>query len=213
MKIIIFGAAGDVGRRVVDEALSRNHTIQAVVRQKEQLESFPKGVEAILGNVESLQEIENIVAKQDHIISAIRPALGLERVLPELTQNLLELVGKVGKKIHIVGGAARLKLPNGNGETVLTAPGFLPESVKEIARACFEQYEICVENSVTNWVYVTPSAMLLPGEKTNIYRLGKDELIMDEDGNSSISMEDFAVAILNDVENAKDYQRSFTVGY
>lgn len=102
----------------------------------------------------------------------------------------------------------------GQGDTsVLTAPDFLPESVLPIARACFAQYEACLSNISANWVYLSPPAMLKPGIRTGVFRLGTDELLVDDQGNSEISMEDFAVAFLDEAESPKHIRTRFTVAY
>ena len=111
------------------------------------------------------------------------------------------------------GGAARLLLPDRGGETVLSAPGFLPTSTVAIARACQAQYELCLAEIRAEWTYLSPPAILEPGERTGHYRLGGDTLVVDDDGASRISMEDFAVAILDEAETPKHRREAFTVGY
>lgn len=213
MNIIIFGAAGELGSRIVTEALDQGHDVTAVVRRKEQINSFAKKVNVILGDVRDPNVIEKIAKGYDQIISAVRPSSGQEEIMPALTKNLLEAAAKIETPIVLVGGAARLKLPGGSGHTVLSSPDFLPDSVVPIAKACFAQYQVCLKEEQAKWIYATPPAMLRPGTRTGQYRVGQDELITDADGQSAISMEDFSCAILDQIKSNEQYQRSFTAAY
>jgi putative NADH-flavin reductase len=125
----------------------------------------------------------------------------------------LEAAAVSGVRAIVVGGAASLKFPDGSGHTVLTAPGFLPDAVVPIARACQAQYEYVTSETKPEWSYICPPAMLVPGKRTGHYRLGNDELVVDEQGVASISMEDFAVAVLDEAERAKHTKRRFTVSH
>ena len=134
------------------------------------------------------------MAGQDLAISALRPPDGQEDALVTLTGSMLDAAALSQVPVLIVGGAASLRMPGQNGATVLTARGFLPESVRPIAQACFDQYELCTAETRADWSYLCPPAMLSPGDRTGRYRLGSDFLLFDSGGVSRISMEDFAVA-------------------
>jgi len=213
MKIIIFGAAGKVGSRIVTEALFRNYEVTAIVRSSEQFRLLPDGVIPRKGNVENILEVTKLIEGQDIIISAIRPASGQEEKLAPLTGSILNAAKHSDTRVVVVGGAASLKLPNQNDLTVLTAPNFLPKEVINIARACFAQYKTCKRAINTNWTYLSPPAILIPGIRTGSYRLGLNELVVDNDGTSQISMEDFAVALLDEIQQPKHIQKRFTVAY
>ncbi len=92
-------------------------------------------------------------------------------------------------------------------------PPSLPASIVAIARASQAQYELCLGETRAAWTYLSPPGMLEPGERTGRYRLGADTLLVDEGGVSRISMEDLAVAMLDEAEAAKHVRRAFTVGY
>ncbi|MEH6475968.1 MAG: NAD(P)H-binding protein [Sneathiella sp.] len=213
MRIILFGAAGNVGSRIANEALSRGHTVTAVVRKTDQLATLSEGVLGQLGDAGDSALVAKLSEGQDLIISAIRPSEGSEHLLPLLTKSLLAGAAQANKRLLIVGGAASLEIPGEKGQTVLTAPGFLPPSVLDIARACAEQHNICRENTETNWTYISPPPMLTPGIRTGQYRLGSDQLVVDENGQSAISMEDFAVALIDEAEQPKHHQTRFTAAY
>ena len=213
MKIIIFGAAGEVGSRIVREALFRNYEVTAIVRKPEQFSLLPDDAIPREGDVGNAQEVIKLIEGQDVIVSAIRPPSGQEEKLVPLTGSILNAAKHFDIRVLVVGGAASLKLPNQNDLTVLAAPNFLPKEVINIARACFAQHEICKTAINTNWTYLSPPAILIPGIRTGSYRVGLEELVVDNDGISRISMEDFAVALLDEIQQPKHIKERFTVGY
>lgn len=213
MKITVFGAAGDVGSRIVAEALSRGHTVAAVVRDEAQFSKLPEAVTPRRGDAGNADEVARLLDGQDLAISALRPADGREEALVTLTRAVLEGAGASGVRALIVGGAASLRLPDGSGHTVLTAPGFLPDTVLPIAGACYSQYLLCTLETRTDWSYLCPPAMLTPGQRTGTYRAGSDSLLVDAAGESRISMEDFAVAMLDEAEKPRHSRTCFTVAY
>ncbi|MEM1053002.1 MAG: NAD(P)H-binding protein [Pseudomonadota bacterium] len=213
MDIIVFGARGDVGSRVVSEALSRGHNVTAAVRSVDQLGSIPDAVSTLVADAGDPCQITDAMTNNNVAISALRPPSGQEHELVDLTKSVLRAARSASVRTVIVGGAASLKVPGTNGHTVLSAPGFLPDKVVPIARACQAQYELCSTFKHAQWSYLCPPAMLQPGERTGHYRVGTDTLIVDLDGNSMISMEDFAVALVDETERASHLMRRFTVGY
>ncbi|RFA30962.1 NADH-flavin reductase [Alkalilimnicola ehrlichii] len=212
MNIVIYGAVGDVGKRLVSEALARGHNVTGVVRAEAQLDKLPAKVRGVVADVSDPQQVARTAKEQHVLISAIRPPEGQEEHLVALTRAILD-GAEAGQRVLFVGGAARLLIPARSGETVLTAPDFLPASAVAIAHACQAQYELCRTESRVAWTYLSPPAMLTPGQRTGGYRLGTDTLLVDENGMSRISMEDYAVAMLDEAENAKHERRAFTVGY
>lgn len=213
MRIIIFGATGNVGRRTVREALSRGHAVTGVIRTKVEKDALPSGAVAQVGDAGSSESIAALIPGHDLVISAVRPAVGSEDHLVAMTGVILTVAAEAGARAIIVGGAARLKIPGEGGLTVLTKPGFLPSDVVDIARACQEQYEMVLTRQEAQWTYISPPAMMLPGERTGQYRFGDDQLVVDREGHSAISMEDFAVAIIDEAEQKNYARKAFTVAY
>lgn len=213
MFVTVLGASGNVGSRLLREALSRRHEVTAVARSANGFDALPDGVNVRAGDVGNPAAVAELIKGQDVVVSAIRPPEGHEDLLAPLTGAVLDGAGKAGVRAVIVGGAATLKVPFQNGATVLESPGFLPEHVLAIARACKAQYELCLSHGNRNWVYVSPPAMLRPGTRTGGYRSGRDILLVDAEGKSAISMEDFAVAILDEVESPRHDHERFTVAY
>ena len=211
MKLIVFGARGDVGSRVVTEALARGHDVTAVTHNEVQAASLPPGVAVEVADVLDADGLAEIIAGHDLAVSALRPPDGREATLAALTRAVLDAAARANTRVLIVGGAASLALPDGGGATVLTAPGFLPEDVVPIAYACQAQYELCTADRRADWSYLSPPAMLVPGERTGGYRSGSDLLLVDDEGDSRISMEDFAVALIDEAETPRHKLARFTV--
>lgn len=211
MKILVFGAAGDVGRRIVSESIRRSHRVTAVARRPTN-GLFPPSVEVRILDVASTPNLAAELAGQDLVISALRPPDGEEASLVSLTRAVVEAARTACVGFIVVGGAAVLRVPGMNGHTVLTAPGFLPEAVIPIATACHYQYEAIRDRLDPLGAYLCPPGLLVPGERTGRYRRGTDTLVVDEAGESRISVEDFAVALLDEAEHPQNTGRRFTVG-
>ena len=213
MKIIIFGALGNVGSRVVSEAVNRGHKVSAVIRSAGRAEKLPNGVRVLVADALNIEEIRSVITGHDLVISAIRPPEGQELQLVPITQAILTAADEVRIRTLVVGGAATLTLPNLKDTTVLSAENFLPDSVRPIATACAAQHLAVEQSANSDWAYLSPAAMLVPGVRTGQYRLGRDELVCDEAGNSQISMEDFALVLLDEAEHPKHHQVRFTAAY
>ncbi len=84
---------------------------------------------------------------------------------------------------------------------------------RDLALACTDQLEACRADTEVDWAYLSPAALLTPGERTGNYRLGDDELLVDAEGNSTMSMEDLAVALLDEAERPKHHRTRFTAAY
>ena len=213
MKITVFGAAGNIGKRVINEALSRGHEITAVLRSASSIDGLSPLVKTKLGDASKVEDVVRLSEGQDLVVSATRPAAGSESELITITESLLTGLAQTGVKLLLVGGAASLTVPNSNGTLVVNDPQFVSPAWLDIALACLEQYKICAANSQVDWTYMSPPALILPGERTANFRLGNDELILDEQGHSKISLEDFAVALIDEAEQPKSQRKRFTVAY
>ncbi len=213
MNIIVFGASGDVGCRIVAEALVREHDVTAVVRRETQVQTLPTSATVRIADAARTERVAELMAGHDLAISALRPPDGQEETLVALTRSVLRAAALSGLRIIVVGGAASLTMPDRKGHTVLTAPGFLPQAVVPIATACQAQYDLIAAERHADWSYLCPPALLTPGMRTGRYRLGSDVLVVDADGGSAISMEDFAVALIDEAEAPRHRQARFTVAH
>lgn len=212
LRIAVFGAAGQVGRRIVAEAARRAHRVTAVTRAQPDPGALPLGVTGIRRDVASADDLVAIAADHDLVISALRPPDGQEPQLLDLTAAVVNAARTAGTRFLVVGGAAPLRLPDDPEHTVLTAPGFLPDAYRPIATACQQQHDWILDRLDGIGAYLCPPADLAPGTRTGAYRVDDDTLIVDQRGESRISIEDFAVAILDEAERPAHTGRRFTVG-
>ncbi|MFD4474575.1 NAD(P)-dependent oxidoreductase [Streptomyces sp. NPDC058471] len=213
MNITVFGAAGNVGRRVVAEAVDRGHEVTAVVRDPARATGLPSVAAIRTGDAADPRTVTALAAGQDLVVSATRPAPGREPELAAVTRALFTGLHGTGVRLLLVGGAAGLTIPGTGGTMVVDAPDF-PPSLRPIALACNEQLDACRTNGHdVDWSYVSPPALLETGKRTGRFRLGTDELIVDAEGVSALSMEDFAVALVDEAERPKHHRARFTAAY
>ncbi|MBD3007937.1 MULTISPECIES: NAD(P)-dependent oxidoreductase [unclassified Streptomyces] len=210
MKIAVVGAAGMVGSRVVSEAVSRGHDLVAVFR-KEPTAAPPPGVIAVAGDANDPGHMGRLLAGTDAIVAATRPAPGHEDSAVRTTAALLTAAETARARILVVGGAAPLRHPGRPDRLVLDSPEYVPERFRALAAASAAQLDVCRAHSA-DWVYLSPPALLEPGDRTGTYRRGTTTLITAADGTSRVSAEDLAVAVLDELENPGE-DRHFTVGY
>jgi putative NADH-flavin reductase len=213
MRITVFGAGGNVGSRVVAEAVARGHEVTAVIRDPARFPGLHTAANVRAGDAGHVEDVVELSAGQDVVISATRPAPGSENELITTTKALLAGLAGTGVRLLIVGGAASLTVPGTGGTTVLDNPHFLPAAFHDIALACTEQLAVCRAETGVDWAYLSPAALLEPGVRTGHYRLGTDELLLDAEGNSTISLEDLAVALLDEAERPKHHRTRFTAAY
>lgn len=214
MKIIIFGATGDVGHKVVEHALSRGHQVTAVGRSDAKLATLPNKATTIIADLDDeVASTAGLMNGHDFVISALRPDVGQEAKLVDLTRIVLAGADKAGIPIVIIGGAALLKLTDGSGHSVLSSPNFLPDAVRPIAEACAAQDALLDTVSEMEWTCIRPPAMLISNDITRPYAFGTDTLVTDNAGLSQISYADFAAALLDVAENRDGFARRVTVAW
>lgn len=213
MRITVFGATGNVGSRVVAEALSRGHEVTAIMRDPTRLHGLNASANIRTGDAGNSEDVARLSAGQDLVITATRPPSGKERELVAITESLFSGLTETKVRLLIVGGAGGLTVPGDSNALVVDDPRYVGPAWRGIALACTEQLEVCRVQFRANWTYLSPPAMLMPGERTGTFRVGKDELLVDSEGNSSISIEDFAVALIDEAEQPKHPQARFTVAY
>jgi putative NADH-flavin reductase len=210
MKITIIGAGGNIGQRITKEAASRNHELKLISSKSKDffgLENVKMQEVDIFNTAKLAQAVEG----SDVVISAYNPPQGKEMLLSEASKSLISAAKKANIRLIAVGGAASLKV---NDDTILLDTPEFPDAVKPVATAHKVVLdEIYKKENELEWTNVSPSAYIFEGDRTNKFRIGGEDLLTDDNGDSSISMEDFAVGILNEVENKEFIKQRFTIGY
>ncbi|MFD3513475.1 NAD(P)-dependent oxidoreductase [Streptomyces sp. NPDC058657] len=213
LRITVLGATGAAGSRIVTEALDRGHEVTAVTRDAARFADLDPRARHRTGNALDAGSLAELAAGQDLLISATRPVPGQEEQLADTARALLAGLAGTGVRLLLLGGAGSLRLPGSDTLTVVDGPGF-PPSWRPIALACNAQLDVCrTSGADVDWAYVSPAADFAPGPRTGAYRLGTDELLVGADGTSAISMEDMALALLDEAERPKHHRTRFTVGY
>jgi putative NADH-flavin reductase len=203
MKIAIVGATGNVGSRLVDEALARGHRVTAVARNASRL---PPDANLTFSGVDATdpEQLSEALRGHDVVISATP----FRNVKPE---SLIGAVRQSGvKRYLVVGGAGSLEVSP--GQALVDSPDF-PALYREESLAGKAFLEALHKVNDLDWTMLSPSALFIAGKRTGVYRLGQNSLLTAADGKSWISFEDFAVAMLNEVEHPKHARQRFTVGY
>ncbi|QIB48203.1 NAD(P)-dependent oxidoreductase [Streptomyces aureoverticillatus] len=200
MKIAVIGATGMVGSRVTDEAVRRGHTVTAVSRRLPAPDSLPEGADPVAADVTDLDALRPVLAAADVAVLTIRPAPGSEATLAPATTGVLDVAAATGTPLLIVGGAGPLRSPDEPDVLIVDNPAYIPAEWRDIAAASTEQFRAAERHSGAKWTYLSPPAILEPGERTGAYRKGTDTLLVDADGLSRISAEDLAVGVVDELE-------------
>jgi putative NADH-flavin reductase len=212
MKIAVFGATGNIGSRVVAEALNRGHDVTAIVRHPEDYKLKEPHLRVAKGDLFNTQDVEGAVFDHNAVVCAYNFTKGAApSTITEVAIPLLNGLKQAHvKRLIIVGGAGSLEVAP--GVQAVDTPGF-PEEFKPAAIAHREALKSYRQEKELEWTYISPPAEISPGERTGNFRTGKDQMLFDEHGQSHISMEDFAVAIIDEIMNPKHIRERFTVGY
>ena len=211
MKVIVFGASGALGSRLVGEALERGHDVTAVARNASRLDDHHGRVQTASADATDADAVATVARGHDVAVSAVTQHQQPD-MLVDAARGLLQGMGRAGvARLIAVGGAGSLEVAP--GKRLVDTPDFHDEWKPEALAAAgalevFRQADTPVE-----WSFISPGALLAPGERTGHYRLGGEQLLADEHGRSHISMEDFAIAILDEVEDPKHPRRRFTAAY
>jgi putative NADH-flavin reductase len=213
MKIALIGATGFVGSALLKEALDRGHEVTGIVRHPEKLQAHPK-LHAKKGDVHNVDEVVRLVAGQDAVISAFNPGWTNPDIYNQQvkgTRAIIDGVKKSGvKRLLFVGGAGSLE--GKPGVLSMDLPGF-PAEYKQGALATREALNLLRKESTLDWSFLSPSADISPGQRTGKFRLGTDQMLSDANGQSRISTQDYAVAMIDEVEHPAHVRQRFTVGY
>jgi len=203
MKVVVIGATGNIGSKIVIELLTRGHDVSGITRHPEQLQPNVKFT-ARRGDVNNEAGLAELLAGHDAVISAVK----FQTMDPNI---LIRAVKKAAvKRLLVVGGAGSLDVAP--GVQLVDTPDF-PEASKGEALAGREFLNILRGQHELDWTFLSPSVLLAPGERTGKFRLDRDRLLVDGKGESKISIEDYAVAMVDELESPRHSRQRFTVGY
>lgn len=217
-KVVLIGASGFVGNAILNELLERGHKVTAIVRNPQKITVKNERLSVVALDVEETEKLAEACKGYDAVISAYNPGWGNPNMYEDTLRvypKILEAVKASGvKRFLIVGGAGSLFIKPG---LRLMDTGTLPEAwlpgVKSMAKFYLETL---THETGIDWVFFSPAANLgnlQPGVRTGKFRLGKDDLIVDEKGESFISVEDYAMAMVDELEKEAHHQERFTIGY
>ncbi|GAA4847198.1 NAD(P)-dependent oxidoreductase [Kitasatospora terrestris] len=213
--ITLYGATGTIGSRVLREALERGHRVTAVLRDPAKLDLTHPGLTVAAGDVLDPASVAEQAKGSDVVVSAVGGGDGpghVATVRPsaEALVDGLRTLGADAPRLIAVGGAGSLRTPD--GKQVWDAEG-LPEFLLQIMHAHGDALDHYRTVDDVRWTNLSPAALIEPGERTGAYRVGLEDLLLDADGNSRISTEDYAVALVDEIERPQYVGRRFTVGY
>ena len=202
MKVALIGASGHVGSRLLTELLKREHLVTGIVPSPEKLQPR-NGLTAKRGDVNDEVGLTPLLAGHDAVISAVK----FQNMTPQI---LIGAVKKAGVRLLVVGGAGSLEVAP--GLQLVDTPDF-PEAYKSESLCGRDFLNILRGEQELDWTFLSPSAEFAPGVRTGRFRLGKDQLLIRADGKSRISMEDYAIALVDELETPQHSRERFTVGY
>ena len=203
MKIAVAGASGRAGSRIAAELARRGHHVTAIARNPDKIERRAN-VTAVKGDVLDQAGLARLWSGHDAAVSSVHfTASDPEKLIGAARDS------KVGCYL-VVGGAGSLEVAP--GVRLVTTPGF-PAQYKAEAEKGAAFLDLLRLQKDLNWTFLSPSALFIEGERTGKFRLGTDQLLTASDGKSSISFEDFAVAMADEIERPAHIRRRFTVGY
>jgi hypothetical protein len=209
MKVVLFGASGMIGSRILDELVRRGHAVTAVSRHPEKVPALD-GAKAVQGDVTDPASVAAIARGADAAVSAYAPPRTDPGKILGATRALVAGLKQAGvQRLIAVGGAGSLEVAP--GVQLVDTPEF-PSGWMAIALAHRDVLPI-LKQSDLDWTYFSPAALIEPGVRTGKFRLGGTRLVANDRGESRISAEDYAVALVDELENPQNIRKQFTAAY
>jgi putative NADH-flavin reductase len=212
MKVAIIGASGFIGSYVRDEALARGHQVTAIVRHSEKITVRNARLHVVKADILK-SDVEALVKGHDAVISAYSAGRSGSGIYDEQIKGYKAIISgmkKSGiKRLLVVGGASTLEVSPG----VQLIDTMSPEQITQGMLATREMLYMLREEKELEWTFLSPAATIAPGERTGSYRVGKDELVKNKEGESKVSTQDYAAAMLDELEKPQHIRERFTVAY
>ena len=217
-RIVLFGANGYAGSRILAEAVQRGHHVTAVARHPQTISAGADSVKPVVGSLYDGTLVEELAADADVLVCAITSGPdGDGRTLPDALPIMVDAARRHGVRIAVVGGAGSLLLSASGPQVITRLESIAPPDKLRDVKLHIEFLERLrqVPDDI-DWFYLSPPAVFgahLPGERLSRYRVGSDVLLTDEHGDSAISGEDYAIAFLDEIERPRHHRSRFTVAY
>jgi uncharacterized protein len=213
--IVLIGASGFIGSAILREALERGHHVTGIVRHPEKITLRHKNLVVRKADIFFTESVTAIFEGSDAVISSYNPGWTNPKIAEETTsgyKSILESARKSGvNRLMVVGGAGSLFVSPGKR---LMDTGAIPESYLPAVRALADVYLVdLAAEKVIDWVFFSPAINIHPGTRTGKFRLGKDDVILNHAGEGDISVEDYAVAMIDELEKPAHHFERFTIGY
>lgn len=212
MKIALFGATGHIGQGILEEALARGYDVVAVVRDPSRLPQKNPRLTVVTGDVARPESWSDAVHGADAAVASLSARRdGDPQLVPSNARVLLDNLPKAAvSRLFWVGGAGTLEVAP--GKRVIDDPHF-PAAWKPEAEAQGKALDVFRASKGVTWTYLSPAALIEPGERTGKYRVGGEQLLVDAQGNSRISIDDYAVGLLDRVEKRDAENQRITLAY
>jgi hypothetical protein len=212
MNIALIGASGFIGSALRKEALARGHHVTALVSNPQKLEAAPN-LRAVKADVNDTDALAAQLRGHEAVLSAFSGHAQADTLGYYLRgiRSIISATAQAGvARLLVVGGAGSLEVAP--GVQLLDTPQF-PEAYKPTAEGARQALQLLRAETKLDWTMLSPSAVIAPGERTGVFRLGTDQLLSNAQGESRISVEDYAKAMIDELEKPAHSRRRFTVGY
>ncbi len=216
LEIVIYGGSGAIGSRIANEAAARGHRV-VIVDRSPKAELAPQGARVDTGDALDPKDIAKHARGADVLVSAVvvRPAPTPDfalRVVKSYVEALRTQTGTSKTRLFVVGGASSLY--NAQGQRIIdTRPANMSTAMAGEVRSAVDSLDYLRTVTDVTWTFFSPAGVIRPGERTGKFRLGTEQIVVDDKGQSAISMEDYAVATLDELEKPQFINKRFTVGY
>ena len=204
MRVALIGATGAIGRRLAAELVSRGHGVTAISTHPE-LMPTDDNVTAVYGDINDAESMTELLRGHGVAVSCVQFAKYDHEALIKAVR------ASQVPRYFVCGGSGTLLVP-GTTTRVMDTPTF-PANYLVPARPAAAFFDRLREQTDLNWTYISPPPGFAPGERTGVFRLGVDELVIGADGKAAISYEDYAIAVVDELENPRHLRARFTVGY
>ena len=213
MKIALIGASGFIGSALREEALRRGHQVTALVSHPKKLNATATNLSVKQVDVQNTAQLTEALTGADVVISAFS-GHAQDDIRGYYVQGVKSIIAAVKAadvpRLVIVGGAGSLRVA---ADTLLIDTPAFPEEYKPTALGAQDALTLLQGESALNWTMLSPAAEIFPGERTGQFRLGQDDLLLDDQGNSRISVQDYALALLDEVDHPQHERQRFTLAY